>query len=44
MDEWLMPGIPRTIAEEPDMETVRRRYASSSTAACAAAAAMRSTG
>lgn len=24
MDEWLMPGIPRTIAEDPDMETVRR--------------------
>ena len=24
MDEWLMPGIPRTIAEGPDMETVRR--------------------
>ena len=24
MDEWLMPGIPRTIADEPDMETVRR--------------------
>ena len=24
MDEWLMPGIPSTIAEEPDMETVRR--------------------
>ena len=24
MDDWLMPGIPRTIAEDPDMETVRR--------------------
>ena len=24
MDEWLMPGIPRTIAEDPSMETVRR--------------------
>lgn len=24
MDEWLMPGIPRTIADEPDMGTVRR--------------------
>lgn len=23
MDEWLMPGIPRTIAEDPDMGTVR---------------------
>ena len=22
--EWLMPGIPRTIAEEPDMATVAR--------------------
>lgn len=28
MDEWLMPGIPRTIAESPDMETVRRIRAS----------------
>lgn len=28
MDEWLMPGIPRTIAEDPDMETVRRIRAS----------------
>lgn len=28
MDEWLMPGIPRTIAEEPDMNTVRRIRAS----------------
>ena len=28
MDEWLMPGIPRTIADEPDMETVRRIRAS----------------
>ncbi len=24
MDEWMIPGIPRTIAENPDMETVRR--------------------
>lgn len=24
MDDWLMPGIPRTVAEEPDMGTVRR--------------------
>lgn len=24
MDEWLMQGIPRTIAENPDMGTVRR--------------------
>lgn len=24
MAEWLMPGIPRTIAENPDMGTVRR--------------------
>ena len=24
MDDWLMPGIPRTIAEDPSMETVRR--------------------
>ena len=28
MDEWMMPGIPRTIADEPDMETVRRIRAS----------------
>ena len=28
MDEWLMPGIPRTIAEDPSMETVRRIRAS----------------
>lgn len=28
MDDWLMPGIPRTIAENPDMETVRRIRAS----------------
>ena len=28
MDEWLMPGIPRTIAESPDLETVRRIRAS----------------
>ena len=28
MYEWLMPGIPRTIAEEPDMDTVRRIRAS----------------
>lgn len=28
MDEWLMPGIPRTIAENPSMETVRRIRAS----------------
>ena len=28
MDDWLMPGIPRTIAEDPDMETVRRIRAS----------------
>ena len=28
MDEWLMQGIPRTIAESPDMETVRRIRAS----------------
>lgn len=28
MDEWLMQGIPRTIAENPDMETVRRIRAS----------------
>ena len=28
MDEWLMPGIPRTIADEPDTETVRRIRAS----------------
>ena len=28
MDEWLMPGIPRTIAEDPDMGTVRRIRAS----------------
>ena len=28
MDEWLMPGIPRTIAEEPDMGTVERIRAS----------------
>ena len=28
MDDWLMPGIPRTIADEPDMETVRRIRAS----------------
>ena len=28
MDDWLMPGIPCTIAEEPDMETVRRIRAS----------------
>ena len=26
--DWLMPGIPRTIAEDPDMETVRRIRAS----------------
>ena len=28
MAEWLMPGIPRTIAENPDLETVRRIRAS----------------
>ena len=28
MDDWLMPGIPRTIAENPDLETVRRIRAS----------------
>ena len=28
MDDWLMPGIPRTIAENPDMGTVRRIRAS----------------
>ena len=28
MDDWLMPGIPRTIAEDPSMETVRRIRAS----------------
>ena len=28
MDKWLMPGIPRTIAENPDMEAVRRIRAS----------------
>ena len=28
MDDWLMPGIPRTIAEAPDMGTVRRIRAS----------------
>ena len=28
MDEWLMQGIPRTIADEPDMGTVRRIRAS----------------
>lgn len=28
MDEWLMPGIPRTIAEATDMGTVRRIRAS----------------
>ena len=28
MDDWLMPGIPRTIADEPDIETVRRIRAS----------------
>ena len=28
MDDWLMPGIPRTIAEGPSMETVRRIRAS----------------
>ena len=28
MDDWLMPGIPRTIAEDPDMGTVRRIRAS----------------
>ena len=28
MYELLMPGIPRTIAEDPDMETVRRIRAS----------------
>lgn len=28
MDDWLMPGIPRTIAEDPDMEAVRRIRAS----------------
>ena len=28
MDEWLMQGIPRTIAEDPSMETVRRIRAS----------------
>ena len=26
--DWLMPGIPRTIAEDPDMGTVRRIRAS----------------
>ena len=24
MFDWLMPGIPRTVADEPDMGTVRR--------------------
>ena len=28
MDKWVMPGIPRTIADEPDMGTVRRIRAS----------------
>ena len=28
MEKWLMPGIPRTIADELDMETVRRIRAS----------------
>ena len=28
MNDWLMPGIPRTIADEPSMETVRRIRAS----------------
>ena len=28
MEKWLMPGIPRTIAEAPDMGTVRRIRAS----------------
>ena len=28
MGDWLMPGIPRNIAEEPDMGTVRRIRAS----------------
>ena len=28
MDDWLMPGIPRTIADDPSMETVRRIRAS----------------
>lgn len=28
MDDWLMPGIPRTIAEDPDMDVVRRIRAS----------------
>ena len=28
MDDWLMPGIPRTIAENLDMEAVRRIRAS----------------
>ena len=28
MAEWVMPGIPRTIAESPDMETVERIRAS----------------
>lgn len=28
MNEWLMQGIPRTIAEDPSMETVRRIRAS----------------
>ena len=28
MDDWLMPGIPRNIAENPDMGTVRRIRAS----------------
>lgn len=27
-DSWLMPGIPRTVAENPDMEAVRRIRAS----------------
>lgn len=28
MTDWLMPGIPRTVAENPDMEAVRRIRAS----------------
>ena len=28
MDDWLMPGLPRTIAENADLETVRRIRAS----------------
>ena len=28
MEDWLMPGIPRTIAEAPDMATIQRIRAS----------------